>query len=307
MNKIERLIVDKILEWKFAPNERKKYFLKEQALIYQVEIRKPENYLCYEYSAGKITKLIFAQFSDTPFELDRIEIGCFYFDNEVLNKKNICNELVKVRDFFKPKRLKVVIGARENQKKLLKILKTLSFTSNGIKLVAKTSDSLNFLQRTKLTQLNETMSIEKFEYKKHLDDVLKIEYRAHNNEPSSVVYKFPKKHWGFFKDYLINISKDGTSFILKDKNKIIGFVGYEIKKNMPSGSIIVSISLLPKYKGQGLSKHLYLTLLKDMKKHRIDTYYGYTKTNQVLGFSKKLKRHPCFYSLKLDKIALSKL
>ncbi len=133
---------------------------------------------------------------------------------------------------------------------------------------------------------------------------MSLEFRAHRSEPSSVVHKLPRKQWSFFKDYLKQLSIKETAYVLKKGAMIISFIGYEIKSDMPSGAFIASISVDPKFRGQGLSKLMYKKMLKDLESKKIKLYYGYSKTNQVLKFSKKLGRKPCFYSFKLDKNSL---
>jgi hypothetical protein len=129
--KIERVIIDKILEWNFTPGERKKSSLNKQVKHLKEILYKPENYLSYNVCNGKLIKLVFAEFSDTPFELDRINVSCFYFEDISITKKNVCDELINLREHFAPKKLKIVVGGREGQDKLYRLLKRLGFTSNG--------------------------------------------------------------------------------------------------------------------------------------------------------------------------------
>ena len=50
------------------------------------KIQSPKNYFSIDYQNGKIEKLVLAEFSDTPFELDRIQVVCFILPEELTTK-----------------------------------------------------------------------------------------------------------------------------------------------------------------------------------------------------------------------------
>lgn len=57
-----------------------------------------------------------------------------------------------------------------------------------------------------------------------------------------------RQHWSFFRDFLKQLSKARTAYILKNKGKVIGFVGYNIREEIPLGAFVSSISIDPKFK-----------------------------------------------------------
>jgi L-amino acid N-acyltransferase YncA len=177
----------------------------------------------------------------------------------------------------------------------------------GVKLVGDVSNSYGKIQMLSIPTENKDFSIEEFKFNQDIEKVMTLELRAHRAEPSSVVHNLPKRHWTFFRDFLKQLSKSKTAFVLKSKGKIIGFVGYNIREEIPSGAFVASVSIDPKFKGQGLSKLMYLKILSEMKSRKIKQFYGYSKTEQVLSFSKKIGRRPCYYSFKLDGMKLQSL
>ena len=297
----EKLLIDTIIQWNFSEEEVSKTYLKAFRKKMIQKLKNKNNYLSYEFHNRKIEKLVLAEFSNTPFELDRINILCFHFSDQ----KSIKKELISLREFFKPKKLKIVLSVQHHQKKMQALLKRMGFLSNGIRLKASTSDSYNTMINMKITNLPKEYSIRLMNFKQDIDKVMSIELRAHKNEPSSVVHKLPKKHWEFFRKLLRGLSKKKYTFILEYKRKPIGFIAYNKCKEYNGNGIITTISLDPKFKGKGLSKYLYLKLLQEFKSKRIKKYYGYSKTEQVLKFSKKLKRKPSVYSFVLGKDKLS--
>jgi L-amino acid N-acyltransferase YncA len=304
---VEKEIVGVILKWLFPKGERSKTYLEKQRKRILKQVRDPNNYLSYNITNGRIEKLVFALFSDAPFELDRIQVVCSYFDDHLLTKKSLKEELRRLREFFKPKKLKIVIGLPPKKTKLLKTLKSLDFESNGIKLKGSVHKSLVSLRKLDIPTLAEEFSYELMNYKNNIKAVMNLEYQAHRSEESSVVYKMPKKHWAFFEDYLKDIARKKLAYVLKYNNKIIGFISYDINSDLPHGAFVVSISLAPKFKGRGIAKFLYLRMLEDLKRRKIKTFYGYSKTKQVLRFSKKIERVPSYYSFKLSKELVLKL
>ena len=95
-----------------------------------------------------------------------------------------------------------------------------------------------------------------------------------------------------------------TAFVLEYNGEIIGFAAHIRREDLMGNSMIATISINPVFKGQGLSKQLYSKVLEDMSKKKIKEYYGFSKTKQVLKFSKKIERSPMLYSYVLDKDSL---
>lgn len=294
------------VKWNFSKKERSQRYIEDYKKKIIKQLKDSKNYLSYDVTNGRVEKFIFAIFSDTPFELYRIQLLCFYFSDQKLTKKNIKDELSRVRDFFKPKKLKIVVGCPASKTKLIRILKKLDFTPNGSKLIGKVNKSYVSIKKLSIPELNE-FSYEQMNYKGDIQDVMNLEYRAHRNETTSVVYRMPKKHWAFFEDYLKEICKKKLAYVLRHKKKIIGFISYDINNDLIDGAFIVSISIDPKYKSLGISKYLYKKMLDDLKNKNIKVFYGYSKTKQVLKFSRKIAREPAYHSFALARDKLSTL
>lgn len=293
----QKVLADLIYDWNFTDQVfTKKHvgILRKQLLT---NLKDESKYLSYEVENGKIIKLVYAEFNNAPFELDRIQINCFYFDDKVLTKKLVKDELEKLKKYFHPKKLKTSILFPVREGKLKKILISLGFVDNGVKLKGKVLDSLRVLKKITPKKLPEGFKIRVMNHEKDIDDVLKVELRSHRADPTSVVHKLPKKHWSFFNTFLKDLSKKRTSFVLTYNDKVAGIVAFNKAPHLAGDAMIATISLDNKYKGMGLSKHLYLHAINDMHKRKIKYYYGYSKTRAVLGFAKKLKRKLILESL----------
>lgn len=288
------------VKWNFSKKERSQRYIDDYKKKIIKQLKDSKNYLAYDVANGRVEKFVFAVFSDTPFELDRIQLLCFYFSDQKLTKKNIKEELLKIHNFFRPKKLKVVVGCPASKAKLIRILKALSFLPNGSKLVGRVNKSYSCMSKLSIPELDD-FSYELMNYKNDIKEVMNLEYRAHRNEITSVVYRMPKKHWAFFEDYLKEICKKKLAYVLRHKKKIIGFISYDINNDLIDGAFIVSISIDPKYKGQGISKFLYKKMLEDLKNKKIKIFYGYSKTRQVLKLSQKLGRAPAYHAFTLSK------
>lgn len=295
-------LVEKILEWNFSSFERKQGFLSDQKKLWKTKIVDAQNYLSFETSNNTLKKLVFAEFSDTAFEFDRIKVGCFYFSQEKLNRKYVLEELIALRKFFLPRKLNISVNVPMGAKKTYLILHKLKFQQTGTMLVGDVKHSYEKALKFKLGDFEKEFQFRYFNFSRDSKNILLLGYKAHKNEPTSIFYKLPQKeHASFLKSYLKTISQDKTGLILMHKGKDIGFVSYFVRQDCFSSGHIASISLDPKYKGQGLSRLMYKKILDLLHKRKLKQFFGYTNTKQVLKLSNELQRYPCFNSLRFNK------
>jgi len=303
----EELLINKIVQWNYPDEILPKPFLKKYFNHIKKLLRDTKNYLSYEIHNGKIIKLVFANFRFEPVEMDRINVMCFYIDKQKLNIKMVKEELRKLHEYFLPKKINLSLSTSVFETKLIKYFKNLGFVIKSTKLKAQTSDSYLAISKMCLKPLPVYYSIDHMEYDKDIDAVMKIELRSHRNEPTSIVHNLPRKEFESFRYFLKELSLKKTVFVLKFNEKTIGVIAHNIRKNVSRNSTVTTVSIDPKFKGSGLSKYLYKTLVMDLKKKNVDEYYGYSSTKQVLRFAKILQRHPIRYSLVLEKKLLREL
>lgn len=303
----KKLLVDKIVEWNLDSNEISKSFKNEYRKNISNQLDDCNNYLSFEICNGKINKLVFATFSNTPVELDRIDVQCFFFTDENMTKGLVRIELVSLRNFFRPKKIKLVIRIRPEHKKLQALVRKFGLVVRGVKLRASVKESFAAITKMKLPQLSEDYSFRLMNYNKDIDQIMLMEARAHRNEPSSVIHNLPRKELAFFRTILKELCKTKTAFVFCYRERPIGLIAHSISKKLKGNSMISTISLDPKFKGQGLSKYLYSKLIHDLEKRNIKTYYGYSSTNQVLDLATSIKRYPILYSFIIDSKSLEKI
>ncbi|MGI4993497.1 GNAT family N-acetyltransferase [Halobacteriovorax sp. GFR7] len=163
--------------------------------------------------------------------------------------------------------------------------------SRGEELLASVDDGLKYLSKyeydknVKVVKLNKVLS----------DEVADIEYLAHKFSTTSRCENFPRKMFLGFVENLIKNNVD--ALVAVEDGKAIGFIVPSISRTKIGH--IMSISVHPDAQGRGVSKLLYNEALKYYKKKKISVYAGVSSTNEVLGFSKKLKRRAMFAYIEL--------
>ncbi|EPZ52109.1 acetyltransferase, GNAT family [Bacteriovorax sp. BAL6_X] len=163
--------------------------------------------------------------------------------------------------------------------------------SRGQELLATTDDGLKYLSQYEYDNDVKVVKLSK----KYRDEIADIEYLAHKYSKSSRCENFPRKMFLWFVDHLIENKVE--ALVAVEDGRAIGFIVPSITKARIGH--IMSVSVHPDDQGRGVSKLLYYEAMKYFKKNKIRVYAGVSSTNEVLAFSKKLKRKPIYAYLEL--------
>ena len=151
-------VVEEIINWSYAQDGASEKSIRKIKKDLIEKIQSPKNYFSIDYQNGKIEKLVLAEFSDTPFELDRIQVVCFILPEKELTTKGLKKELCLIRDFFRPKKLKLVLAFYPENEKLNRTIKRVGFNLNVVKLKGSVNKSYQVLRKSKLPILPRAFS-----------------------------------------------------------------------------------------------------------------------------------------------------
>ena len=224
------------------------------------------------------------------FQQNIISLRVYCKNNSAL-RKSFYKRINKVLHQFDKKSDSVIIKVYANDKSMNRRFKKNWFASTTI-------GKMNTLYKA-----TKDISIEDFKIKKikksELKHVSELELEAHRKTPSSVMHKvFKSKNankmiLSFYKSQAL---KRGF-LVCKRKDEIVGCIGTVLdKKHSFAG--IMTIFVSKKYQGQGISKILYKSAIEKMKKENIKYLFGYSSTDSVLKYGKKIGRLPVIHSYK---------
>ena len=276
---------------------RTQAYKKAQIQKIKTKLKDPKNYLAYGIENGVVTKLVLAHIHDNPLEGKGIKLLCFKIPG--YGKVEVKKEIIKLRDYFKKKSLFLFINATQDEPQLYRTLMSLRFCIIGRYFEGDLEKSLTQIKKYPEYQI-ENLEMSDF------NEALRLELRAHRHEPTSVVHKIKKKNWNFFAEHVKTLVPKKQVFIIKERKKIIGLICYTKREGSKASVMVSSIAVHPQYKGLGISKALYVGLLRELKKRRISKYYGYSNTKQVIKSAKKMERTISVSTFKLDKDLLYK-
>lgn len=134
-----------------------------------------------------------------------------------------------------------------------------------------------------------------------ISSAVKLDIESHLHDPSSRMREIFSRPLGkkLMKNFYRNMVKSGNCQLLKKDGKIAGSACWFIDRKNRYG-LVASIFVAEKYKGMGLSKHIYRKLLQEFKKRKCSYYIGSSTTERVLEQAKTLKRKPAAYAFILD-------
>ncbi len=202
--------------------------------------------------------------------------------------------------------------ARKNkkEKKIKRMLITVSadethwiesFKKSGkltyIELVGKTDESIVRLKKL----LKKETKPKGFSFSRlkasDVPALVKLDIESHLKDPSSRMRDIFLKPIGkkLMKNFYRNLVKSGKCFVLRKDGKMAGSIAWFIDQKNHYG-LVASIFVAENFKGQGLSKVMYLKLLEEFKRKKCPYYIGSSTTENVLLLAKKIKRKPMNYS-----------
>ncbi|WP_412469790.1 MULTISPECIES: GNAT family N-acetyltransferase [unclassified Halobacteriovorax] len=235
----------------------------------------------------KKNKYLYQFFASNDIGLRIIKV-----DVQIAPKWSVLETRDMIEDVFKNvKRIKRAHFYVPVKSQIYNQLLELGGRSRGEELLASVDDGLKYLSKyefdknVKIVKLNKELR----------DEVVDIEYLAHKFSATSRCENFPRKMFLGFVDGLIKYDVD--ALVAVEDGKAIGFIVPSITRTKIGH--IMSISVHPEAQGRGVSKLLYYEALKYFKKKKVSIYAGVSSTNEVLGFSKKLKRRAMYAYLEL--------
>jgi len=228
-----------------------------------------------------------------------------YRDKDI-HKKIILSEFFLAPKWDKKRVKKLVLNTFEVDKryklaqfylpfgsKLASQLEELGAVVNGYHLLGEVKDALFYYKKH---GRKTSWKISKMT-KEDIDEVVDLEYLAQKNSLSTRCGDQPKSQFRKFYTYMLSHKKD--FFIAYENGEIIGVIAQTIN-NLEVGHIM-SIAVHPKHQKRGVSKDLYYEALKHWKKKKVLVFSGVSTTDEVLRFSKKLKRKSVYVYLDLNR------
>lgn len=167
--------------------------------------------------------------------------------------------------------------------KLHSQLEKRKFSVTGIVLAAKVQSSINNLKIK-----NDRSFYTRLMKRGDIDSVLEIEKIAHRTSMTSRVRNLNFNKARAFYQFL---TRRKVAFVACDtRHNIVGVIGYSW--DAYKCGYIMCIAVHPDFQRNGISKMLYLEVLKELKNKKIKYYFGTTTTAEVLTFAKSIKREP---------------
>ena len=99
--------------------------------------------------------------------------------------------------------------------------------------------------------------------------------------------------------FYAHMFKNKTCIVAKESKKIAGSICFFIDKKNQYG-LVASIFVARDFQGMGVSKILYLKLLEEFFKRKLQYYIGSSTTQRVLFLSEKMRRKEFFSSIIVD-------
>ena len=183
-----------------------------------------------------------------------------------------------------PKRKHLVIGVHPHQKDLERLVKKLKPKLIACEVLGRPRDGLKYLSSNKGL---EDITIRKVNFKNDGKDIMALEIKAHKSDKSSRINIFNKKFRDELTEHHQNMDKIGSSFVAVKNKKVVGVIGTYPQKPI---ALLATISIDPKFQGQGISKALYKAALEDLRSRRCPFYKGMTTTENVLSQMERMGR-----------------
>lgn len=239
------------------------------------------SYYSYSVTQGRLDHFYYAVPSKDLAKEFVAVISCYQKDKLPLGvmKKVFGNMMAAY-----PKRKHLVIGVAPHQKELERLVKKLRPKLIAHEVLGKPRDALNYLKDHKVPN---DITIRKVDFKRDAKAIMSLEVKAHKADKSSRIKVFNKKFRDELTEHHQNMDKIGSSFVALKNNKIVGVIGTYPQKPI---ALMATISIDPKYQGQGISKSLYKAALEDLKSRRCPFYKGMTTTKNVLSQMERMGR-----------------
>jgi|GEM_PF-4427790 len=278
---------DQSLPWIGLPQLNQYLFKKTEGSVKRI-LRKEGNYHSVFIEKGKIKALTIAH--PHPMLGKKIWVAQYFGPSELYQPNQIINHLEN-------QKILIQLNVMASDESLLKRIEKEGQSRVGVFLFGEVQKSLRKLRKKTAVTLLENQKLEyRMLQKSEFKEIIDLEYKSHQSEPSSVVHRFKKKDFLGFKRNFMDMCKDKTALGLFHKNKRIGHIMLRIDPKFPSTANISTIALLPQYKGRGLGLDLYRAGLELLHSRKVKFYFGYSNTHGVLKIAKVLDRRPISYS-----------
>ncbi|MBY0415956.1 MAG: GNAT family N-acetyltransferase [Bdellovibrionales bacterium] len=213
-----------------------------------------------------------------------------------------CQDDKKSRSaFYKEiKRLSLVMKKTEKIKRMAitvdvdDVVSREFFSKLGIltytELVGDTKKSLKLLEKS--ISVNKSIKISKLK-KEEINPLSKLDQASHIADKTSRmrgIFMKPdalKEMRNFYKMLL----KNNACFVAKVDKKLAGNIGFFVDKKNKFG-LIACIFVANDFKGRGVSKILYKTVLEEFKKRKLSHFIGASTTTGVLKLATQIGRKP---------------
>lgn len=258
--------------------ELRKYLLekqKEEALRFKFS----ENKLMYFFY---FKKQFMGEFQENFFQVTH----CFCVAEKKARQafyREIKKSALKMKKAEGVKRMSIVLDRDDSiSKSYYGQLGNLTF----IELVGKTTKSLSLLKGVS----SKTVKISKMQ-SRDVNKLINLDLASHLADKTSrmrTIFMKPdaKKQMRMFYKGLL---KRKSCFVAREKKKLAGNIGYFVDEKNNHG-LIACIFVANEFKGKGISKLLYKTVLNEFKKKKLNFYIGGTTTVGVLEVAKKIGR-----------------
>ena len=205
-------------------------------------------------------------------------------------RDDVRRELARIESFYRarPEPLDVLsVHLLASQTREQRALVELGFRADSFELVGAVRDGLRHLDaRRHVAPVGFTWTAMRFA--RDIDDVVRLEQRAHRNEPTSRVRLDARGALAKVRDYYQRVSQaPHRVHLLRSGDRIVGLIAVFDRERH---AVIGSISIDPDFQGRGLAHVLYHRALTWMRRKELRYYVGGSTTTSVLALSSKLGR-----------------
>ena len=293
---IENLIQQKLIQ--IAKEYFEKYLEQKTTKKWEESFRRyvkkitlPDNsfYSNFSIRNHQLEKLVVASTS-TDLGVEFIVVN-FLFYAKKPNLSILKEDLQAIRQHF-PKVKNIKITLDSSNASLISLLTKLNFTHDCVEYIGNVQKGLESLCDLSLPQ---GITIRPMNYRREIEQVMKIEKAAHQLDGTSVIKKYSKKRELEMRDHYKKMCKIGSCFVALYHGDIVGSIGTYPNKTL---ALLATIAVTPKYWNRGIGQALYQRALEDLKERKNRHYKGYTSTQKVLAIGEKLGRRVSYTILK---------
>lgn len=252
-------------------------------------IGRDDAYVAARVSSGALEELTLAFPREDEFGARIASVVAMW--RAVPTRADIGRELARVESFYRarpePPLDALAVHLLASQTREQRALIELGFRADSFELVGAVGDGLRRLEAGPHVA-PQGFRWAAMRFARDIDDVLRLEQRAHLREPTSRVRLGAPGALAKVRDYYQRVSKaPHRVHLLRAGDRVAGLTAvFDHERHASIGSIAVD----PDWQGRGLARVLYHRALTGMARLGLRHYVGGTTTTRVLALSSELGR-----------------